>query len=324
MNKSKKTSIVQIARDAQCSPSAISRYFNGGYLSNELRERIKKSIDKLGYTISPVAKLMRGQSNEIYIVCDPKEDSINKNIIPTLIFNKEKEEIIFISYSDYESKSYMNNLVNIISRKPKAIVIINHRIDNKFSDFLIANQNSSNFFVYGSNEKDKYKKYNFHFYFVDQKQCFLDLTTKLIKDKKINNICFVGINYENKNCNFSFFKQRLEGFKEAIKNNPIKNEIVLLNVNEISSAALELQKLNREGFDNFICGSHTIYRAFLQIIDTQKSFSTDVGFFSLSDNKRKFFGKVFIDYNQIAKDISKDIKTNETCCKIKKYVPKIL
>ncbi|MEG0456886.1 MAG: LacI family DNA-binding transcriptional regulator [Oscillospiraceae bacterium] len=145
----KKNSIVQIARDAKCSTAAISRYFNDGYVSAELKERIKKSIDKLGYVLSPIARLMRGQSNEIFIVCDPKELSINKNIVPVIIDNKKKEENVFVSYCDYECGNYFDCLLNIINRKPKAIIIINHTNDGEFFKFIIDYQKEANFYILG-------------------------------------------------------------------------------------------------------------------------------------------------------------------------------
>lgn len=42
--------ISEFARLAGVSKSAVSRYFNDGYLSDEKRAMIKKAIDETGYS----------------------------------------------------------------------------------------------------------------------------------------------------------------------------------------------------------------------------------------------------------------------------------
>ena len=41
--------IKEIAQLAQVSSAAVSRYLNGGYISEEKKERIRATIEKTGY-----------------------------------------------------------------------------------------------------------------------------------------------------------------------------------------------------------------------------------------------------------------------------------
>ncbi|MEF9985272.1 MAG: hypothetical protein RSA87_03465 [Malacoplasma sp.] len=316
----KKNSIVQIARDAKCSTAAISRYFNDGYVSAELKERIKKSIDKLGYVLSPIARLMRGQSNEIFIVCDPKELSINKNIVPVIIDNKKKEENVFVSYCDYECGNYFDCLLNIINRKPKAIIIINHTNDGEFFKFIIDYQKEANFYILGGKNNKAWNDYDFPFYFINQIDVFKNLIEKMVEGQ--NNICFIGVNYKDITNNLWYYKQRLTAFLETSM--PIKKkETVLLKQNEIREATNTIMKMQRKGFTNFICATHTIYRAFCEIAK-DGDLSNDIGFWSLSDNKKRFKLKLFIPFDMIANDIVSDIDKNITKKNFRTYYPKII
>lgn len=317
----KKNSIVQIARDAKCSTAAISRYFNDGYVSLELKERIKKSIDKLNYTLSPIAKLMRGQSNEIYIVCDPQELSINKNVVPIIINKKKKEENIFVSYCDYDCNNYFDNLLNIINRKPKAIIIINHTNDDEFFKFIIDYQKDTNFYVLGGKNNVIWNKYNFPFYFIKQKEPFIKLIEKMIEHQ--NNICFVGIDYKISTNNLWYHKERFLAFQEANLNFPIKKESILLKTNEIREATNAIMKMQKKGFNNFICATHTIYRAFCEIAK-ESDCSNDIGYWSLSDTKKRFKYKLFIQYDLIANDIISDIDEGKTEKMLKVYCPNMI
>ena len=51
--------IKEIAKLAGVSSSAVSRYLNGGYVSDEKKEQIKKVIDETGYQPSAQARMLR-------------------------------------------------------------------------------------------------------------------------------------------------------------------------------------------------------------------------------------------------------------------------
>ena len=51
--------IKEIARLAGVSSAAVSRYLNGGYVSGEKKEQIRKVIEETGYQPSAQARILR-------------------------------------------------------------------------------------------------------------------------------------------------------------------------------------------------------------------------------------------------------------------------
>ena len=67
--------ITQFAKIAGVSKSAVSRYFNNGYLSEEKREQIKKAVIETGYTPSTSAQSIRTRITKLVGVILPKLSS---------------------------------------------------------------------------------------------------------------------------------------------------------------------------------------------------------------------------------------------------------
>lgn len=61
--------IKEVARLAGVSPAAVSRYLNGGSISPEKSERVRKAIEETGYRPNPMAQTMRtGRINQVGII----------------------------------------------------------------------------------------------------------------------------------------------------------------------------------------------------------------------------------------------------------------
>lgn len=67
--------ISEFAKAAGVSKSAVSRYFNDGYLSDEKRAAIKKAIEETGYKPSSAAKSVRTRVTKLIGVIIPKLSS---------------------------------------------------------------------------------------------------------------------------------------------------------------------------------------------------------------------------------------------------------
>lgn len=67
--------ITEIAKLAGVSVSAVSRYLNDGYISEEKRERIKKVIEETGYRPSVQAQVLRTKRSKVIGVILPKISS---------------------------------------------------------------------------------------------------------------------------------------------------------------------------------------------------------------------------------------------------------
>ena len=65
----------ELAKLAGVSPAAVSRYLNGGPLSEEKRRIIRSVIEKTGYQPDPAAQMLRTRSTDIVGLIVPKLDS---------------------------------------------------------------------------------------------------------------------------------------------------------------------------------------------------------------------------------------------------------
>ena len=67
--------IKEIARLAGVSSAAVSRYLNGGYVSEEKKEKIREIIEKTGYRPSIQARNLRTRQTRLVGVVVPKISS---------------------------------------------------------------------------------------------------------------------------------------------------------------------------------------------------------------------------------------------------------
>lgn len=70
-----KMNISEFAKAAGVSKSAVSRYFNDGYLSDEKRAMIKKAIDETGYSPNSSAQSVKTRVTKLIGVILPKLSS---------------------------------------------------------------------------------------------------------------------------------------------------------------------------------------------------------------------------------------------------------
>ncbi len=67
--------IAEIAKLADVSRAAVSRYLNNGYISEEKKERIRKVIEQTGYRPSLQAQTLRTKKSKLIGVVLPKINS---------------------------------------------------------------------------------------------------------------------------------------------------------------------------------------------------------------------------------------------------------
>lgn len=92
--------ISEFAKIAGVSKSAVSRYFNNGYLSEDKRELIEKAIEETGYAPSVSAQNVRTKVTKLIGVILPKLSSescarITEGI--SEILNKEGYELLLVN-----------------------------------------------------------------------------------------------------------------------------------------------------------------------------------------------------------------------------------
>jgi LacI family transcriptional regulator len=63
-----------VAEQAQVARSTVSRVLNGGYASEEVRDRVARAVDQLGYSPSPTARSLKlGKSGSIGVVVETSQ-----------------------------------------------------------------------------------------------------------------------------------------------------------------------------------------------------------------------------------------------------------
>ena len=101
----KKLTIVDIAKMAGVGTTTVSRYFNGGKLKKETKEKIKEVVDKYNYTPNTFAKALKSTDSKIIGVIVPClhsyvssntlkyiDENLKKNDYETLIMNANFDE----------------------------------------------------------------------------------------------------------------------------------------------------------------------------------------------------------------------------------------
>lgn len=77
----KKMTMADIAKLAGVGKSTVSRYFNGGYVKEETREKIKKVIQKYDYEPNVLAAMMKAKKTNMIGIIAPTLDSVTSSRI---------------------------------------------------------------------------------------------------------------------------------------------------------------------------------------------------------------------------------------------------
>ena len=90
--------IKEIAKLAGVSSAAVSRYLNGGYVSDEKKEQIKKVIDATGYQPSAQARMLRTKKACLIGVVVPKinSESISRCCLQERIIHRRRRSNICV------------------------------------------------------------------------------------------------------------------------------------------------------------------------------------------------------------------------------------
>ncbi|MEI3381236.1 MAG: LacI family DNA-binding transcriptional regulator [Dorea sp.] len=86
--------IKEIAKLAGVSSAAVSRYLNGGYVSDEKKEQIRKVIEETGYQPSAQARMLRTKKACLVGVVVPKINSESISRITAGVEQVFQREII--------------------------------------------------------------------------------------------------------------------------------------------------------------------------------------------------------------------------------------
>ena len=129
----KKLTIVDIAKMAGVGTTTVSRYFNGGNLKKETRERIKEIVDKYNYTPNTFAKALKSTASKIIGVIVPclhsyvsgntlkyLDKELKNNNYETLIMNANFDENKQLEYIKKLARMNVDGIILLPTTMSKA------------------------------------------------------------------------------------------------------------------------------------------------------------------------------------------------------------
>lgn len=119
-----KITMADIARLSNVGKSTVSRYFNGGYVKEETRERIQKVIDDYDYEPNAFARLNAKASNVIGVVVPTLNSKITGRVITSIDrYLREQGYTTIIKSSDHEVSLELQNMKRLARLKVDGIIL---------------------------------------------------------------------------------------------------------------------------------------------------------------------------------------------------------
>lgn len=122
----KKLTIVDIAKMAGVGSTTVSRYFNGGNLKIETREKIKKIVEEYNYTPNTFAKALKGTDSKIIGVIVPCLHSyVSSNTLKYIDKNlKENNYETLIMNADFDEEKQLDYIRKLARMNVDGIILL--------------------------------------------------------------------------------------------------------------------------------------------------------------------------------------------------------
>lgn len=200
--------IIDIAKMAGVSKSTVSRYLNGGYVSEEKKKKIKEIIDETGFVPQRQAKGLRNRKTDLIAVIVPKISTETTSLVVdgiTRVLNKEKYEVI-IANTNLSPEKEIEYLNIFRANQVDGIILIATQITKEheklFKEITVP-------FVIISQEVEGYSCV-FHDDYRAGKYC-----TQLLLEKGYKKIAFVGVYKDDIAVGYN----RQKGYMDALHEN---------------------------------------------------------------------------------------------------------
>ena len=240
----KKVTIRDIAREAGVSPSTVSRVINeSAPVNKELKERVLKAIEKLGYSPNPIARSLRkGYTDTVgFLVPDITNPFFSHTIKGAEDFFKNKDISLIVCSSNHDIKEEERLLQILFSKKIDGLLFIGSGRQNQVLERFLYDLKIV--FV------DRiYKDLNSFYVTSDNYSGMKQIVNYLVK---IGHKSFVLLNGEKDTYSAS---ERLRGFLEALKEHGIEEYQVFFGKFTYESG-FSLTKKLRKIPDAVVCGN---------------------------------------------------------------------
>ena len=122
----KKLTIVDIAKMVGVGSTTVSRYFNGGNLKKETREKIKKIVEEYNYSPNTFAKALKGTDSKIIGVIVPCLHSyVSSNTLKYIDKNlKENNYETLIMNADFDEEKQLDYIRKLARMNVDGIILL--------------------------------------------------------------------------------------------------------------------------------------------------------------------------------------------------------
>ena len=130
--------IKEVAQLAGVSPAAVSRYINGGSISEEKRERVRKAIEETGYRPNPLARTMRtGRINQVGIIV-PRiySDSVSQITAGASRKLFERNFMTVLGCTDHNTETELRYLESMQENQVSGIILMGTVFDGRIEEAI--------------------------------------------------------------------------------------------------------------------------------------------------------------------------------------------
>ncbi|VEU75713.1 LacI family transcriptional regulator [Mycoplasmopsis maculosa] len=287
----KNFSYKDISELAKVSISTVSRYYNGGYVSKNTKNKIESIVKEHNYYPNHGARLIRGHDNSIFVILPQWHENAYTHIISGIHEGAKKHnKKVIITYSEPDAESYIETVKYVFSWKPSSIVFfLPKEHADEIENFVNKNAGDIQTIFYGKRNK------NVNWIYVDYEASFYLLTKKFSEyiepGQKIVFALDTKLSNEDRDA-------RRNGFERACKELNIPHETILLMNKDNNRVNQFLNYLNNENLVNVVCSTHEIFINMISSPDKNLRL-TDIGYLSMYDYQYRYKAKIFIDYPNI-------------------------
>lgn len=248
--------IKEIAQLAGVSSAAVSRYLNGGYVSGEKKEKIRKVIEETGYQPSAQARTLRTKKACLIGVVVPKINSESISRVTAgieQVLSSRGYQMLLASTDNEPSKEL--TYLNIFEKYPvDGIILIGTVITPEHRKFL----QHSKVPVVVVGQYTQYANCVYHDDYGAGKAMGKLAAVRLKEAGEDGRVAYIGVGMEDK----AVGVERKEGFRAGLKSEGISLEEEDVRISDFTmdtacSAALDLLR-NRRNIRILSCATDTI------------------------------------------------------------------
>lgn len=128
-----KITIKDVAESAGVAKSTVSRYFNGGYVKDETKSKIKEAVDKLGFIPNSFAQSLKAKESKIIGVITPCFDSIttSRTLMAIDEYLKDNDYQMSVVNANHSSELELKYIDYFIAQKVDGIILIATTINDE-------------------------------------------------------------------------------------------------------------------------------------------------------------------------------------------------